>query len=79
MSILQELRSRKVFRLTALFLTIVFIFSFNPFALAGPSEDLATFKQAYLEDEKFFKNGNLRKALPEARRAYELGQVLTFN
>lgn len=76
MSILQELRRRKVFRLMALFLTIVFIFSFTPVALAGQAEDLATFKQAYLQYEKFFKHGDLRKALPEARLAYELGQQL---
>jgi len=62
----------KLLRLLTFFLTITFI----PIALSGQDEDLAAFKNAYMQYEKFLKEGSLRNSLPEAKLAYELGKQL---
>ena len=57
-------------------LTILLVMSSISDAFPNQEEDLAAFKNAYLQYEKYFTEGNLRESLPQARLAYELGLPL---
>ena len=57
----------------ARFLVVLLIVTFSPVVLPDQNEDLAAFKLAYLQYEEFSKQGDLKKSLPQARLAYELG------
>ena len=58
------------------FLKILIVMMLIPTAVSGQNEDRAAFEHAYKQYEYFFKQGKLRKSLPEAKLAYELGQQL---
>lgn len=60
----------------ARFLIILLIVTFIPVVLSDQNEDLATFKLAYMQYEELSKQGSLKKSLPQAKLAYELGQQL---
>jgi TonB family protein len=60
----------------ARFLVILLIVTFSPVVLSDQNEDLATFKLAYMRYEELSKQGDLKKSLPQARLAYELGKQL---
>jgi TonB family protein len=57
-------------------LIVFYMIIYMPVALSDRDEDLVSFKNAYENYESYYKQGNLRKSLPEVRLAYELGGQL---
>lgn len=57
-------------------LIVFYMIIYMPAALSDRDEDFVSFKNAYENFDSFYKQGNLRKSLPEARLAYELGGQL---